>query len=236
MTKTTYMLLATAIFINFFTSNKAYAQTGDPLVAPYNALMIEQDITDYTTWYDSVLLNKDAWQAAGLGGPAFARNMDNPYRVLTYYSVWDTAKARAFINSPALQQIMHNAGVKGDIKTLFLHVEYDLNTIMEQDRLFITQHVTNYETWKNAFDHEDRKNRLKSGLVDRTIAHSLDDPQLVVLFFGITNLDKARAYIKSPDYNKFCVTAGIDQEPTITWYEWNNYKGWYRQSLPAGNK
>jgi hypothetical protein len=199
----------------------------DGNAANYTALVVVQEVTDFRAWYRSFIMDRQINEAMGLSGPSFARDMLDSNRILTYYTVTNMHKARGFVHSELMKEMMQKAGVHQLPEISFINVQYDLNVIMQPERLFITMHVKDYEAWQKAFYGEDKAIRKSSGLVDRLVARDPDDSNLITVYFGLTDMVKAKAYVASPDFKRVYAPAGLDHAPQISWYRWCNYSGWY---------
>jgi hypothetical protein len=207
------------------------AAANKPILPPYNALVQIIEVNDYQKWLRTMYANAEGLHNQGLEGPSFARAMDDTNRLTVFYTLTNTgnsniAKARELLKSDDFQKLMRNSGVTGNAQSELVHVVYDLNSIMEQKRLFITQHVKNYKAWKKAFE-AGKPARVASGLVDRLIARDIDDTHKVIVYLGVKNLAQAKTYVASGAFKNFCDQAGLDKQPEIAWYTWINYKGWY---------
>lgn len=185
---------------------------------PANVLAIWHKIKDYNKWLPGYMGHDTARIAAGLHDYVIARDADDTSMVLVALHMDDTAKARAFINSPGLKEAMKKGGVTGVPVISLLDVQSaDTATIAVTMRLGVTHKVKDYDAWKKSFD-DHKKVRMDAGLIDRTISRNFDDPNTVTVVFAVTDEKKARDFSKSKELKEKMDAAGVVGPPTIHFY------------------
>jgi hypothetical protein len=75
-----------------------------------------------------------------------------------------------------------------------------------------------FDAWVKIFDSEGTA-RAANGLADITIGRSKDDPNMVHLVFGVTDMGKAKTWLANPELKKLMDDTGVVGAPTITFYK-----------------
>lgn len=188
---------------------------------PYQAMLVQHKVADFDKWVTSFKSSAEIVKAAGLSGAAVGRGLDNDKFVLVFTTASDLQKAKDFSNSKGLKEAMAKSGVTDTPAISFWNVSFDdTSTIPQQERLMVTHHVKDFDTWKKAFDTEGDSVRAANGLVERLLARSSDEPNTVTILFAITDMAKAKARATSVDLQKVMTDAGVDGPPTLTWFKW----------------
>jgi hypothetical protein len=68
------------------------------------------------------------------------------------------------------------------------------------------------------YDKEGIAKRMEEGLIDRGMARSVDDPNMVTLVFAISDLDRAKAIINLEEHNNLMKEAGVEGVPELFFY------------------
>jgi quinol monooxygenase YgiN len=79
----------------------------------------------------------------------------------------------------------------------------------------VTHRVSDYETWKRAFD-EHATTRRAAGLITSHINRSVDDPNLLSVYLAGTDRAQLEAFFASEDLKATMKNAGVEGPPTIT--------------------
>ena len=61
--------------------------------------------------------------------------------------------------------------------------------------------------------------RAEHGLIERGIARDFYDPNMIYVMFEISDMEKAKARVASPELKKIMADAGVDTPPTIRWFK-----------------
>jgi hypothetical protein len=195
------------------------------LAAPYNAVMIRHGVSDYTAFKAVYMAHDSIRKAYGLTSLAVGRGMDDQNMVIVLNKISDVQKAKDFAASPSLKEAMEKAGVTGAPTIDYMKViRDDTTTIPQNDRVMVTHHVKDFDTWLKAYDGEGRATRAANGIVDRGMARGIDDPNMIYILFAITDMAKANARMQSEDLKKIMTDAGVDSAPSFFKFTWDTSK------------
>lgn len=89
--------------------------------------------------------------------------------------------------------------------------------------MLVTQKVIDFDGWKSKFDGQLHARR-KSGLIDLHIWRDDSDPDTVILLFGSTDLDKAREFVSSSDWQTAMRDSGVLDQSDVKFlneYRWH---------------
>ena len=189
--------------------------------SPYKAMMFMGTVKDYDKWY-SIFAGRDSIRKSfGLTKPGVGRGLENDKMVIVFCTASDIARAKAFAASPDLKEVLKKEGVTNTPAFSYVDViSDDTSSIPQHERLIVTNHVKDFDTWKKAYDAEGASTRAANGLVERAMARGVDDPNTVTILFAITDMAKAKARATSPELKKIMTDAGVDSAPQITWFKW----------------
>ncbi len=82
--------------------------------------------------------------------------------------------------------------------------------------LFVRQKVEDFDKWYAVFTSHAEAQR-QAGLVDLQLLRDVSDPNTIVCFFRVEDLEKARAFTGSPDAEDAQVDSGIIGTPDVLW-------------------
>ena len=188
---------------------------------PYQAMLVQHHVADFDKWVAAFKGSDSVTKTGSITSKAVGRGLDNDKFVLVFATTTDLQKAKDFSNSKALKNAMANSGVTDTPAISFWNVSFDdTSAIPQQERLMVTHHVKDFDTWKKAFDAEGDSVRAANGLVERLLARSADEANTVTILFAVTDMGKAKARVSSPDLQKIMTDAGVDGPPTLTWFKW----------------
>ena len=80
--------------------------------------------------------------------------------------------------------------------------------------LIIRHKVTDFDKWHSVFKSHDEAQR-KAGLKDPQLLRDASNPDIVVCFFRVDDIDKAEAFTETPHSKKALKESGIIGEPEI---------------------
>ncbi|HXG35130.1 MAG TPA: hypothetical protein VNJ11_17325 [Bryobacteraceae bacterium] len=83
-------------------------------------MLVRHKVADFNAWKRVFDSHAEAQRAAGLRVERVLRNFDDANEVFLLFEVTDVEKARAFITSPLLPQVMRMAGVVDSPDITFL--------------------------------------------------------------------------------------------------------------------
>jgi hypothetical protein len=222
MKHTPIMLIAAVVVIVMTSCNNQAKQPEAKKASslqPYNAVLVQHTVKDYAAWLPGFTANDSMRKAAGLTQPGVGRGLEDSNMVVVFLTASDIQKAKDFASSPQLKEAMDKDGVTGTPVISYINVLFDdTSTIPQHDRLMVTHHVKDFDTWKKAFDAEGDDARATNGLVERALARGIDDPNTVTLLFAVTDMAKAKARVTSTELKKIMTDAGVDGPPQITWF------------------
>jgi quinol monooxygenase YgiN len=84
--------------------------------------------------------------------------------------------------------------------------------------MMIRHKVNDYGVWKPYFD-ADKPRQEAAGLHVAELLRSLDDPNEVVIWFQMDDVDQARAFVQDPRLREVMMEAGVAEHPTIMFLE-----------------
>lgn len=203
------------------TENTTTAKTSEPLAfQPFTVTLIQHKVKDFGKWLTVYEGDDTARKASGLIEIGLGRGLDNNNEVTAAFKTEDVQKAKDFTQSPGLKAAMQKAGVTGPPAISFIKVVRDDNSPIEtKDRLMVAHHVKDYDAWLKAYDSEGKETRAANGLIDRSLARGIDDPNMVYVLFAVTDIAKAKARSNSSELKKLMTDAGVDGPPAINFYK-----------------
>ncbi len=80
--------------------------------------------------------------------------------------------------------------------------------------VLVTQEVIDFDVWKSEFDSQ-LQSRRKSGLIDLHLLRDDSDLSTVILLLGTTDLDKAREFLSSSEWQTLVRDFGVQGQPDI---------------------
>ena len=80
--------------------------------------------------------------------------------------------------------------------------------------MLVRHKVADFDKWKRVFDSHETAQR-ESGLRVDKVVRNLEDPTEVVLWFEVTDLEKARGFVSSPEVPDAQQQSGVVDKPDI---------------------
>jgi hypothetical protein len=80
--------------------------------------------------------------------------------------------------------------------------------------VLVTQKIVDFDVWKSEFDSQLHARR-RSGLIDLHMLRDDSDPSTLILLLGTTDLDKAREFLSSSDWQTLVRDFGVQGQPDI---------------------
>ena len=207
------------------TPEPAVAETPAPVAAPtpafepFQVMAISYTVKNYDTWKKVFDEHESTRTESGLTTRALARGTDNPNKIYLFLNVADMQKAKEYAANPKLKEVRKTAGVISEPIVIFSNVVRFVESPADmKGRVRIGFEVKDFDAWVKVFDAEGKDTRASFGLVDRSIAQSIDDPNTVYLVFAISDLEKVKARLKSPELQKIMNEAGVNSKPLIDYY------------------
>ncbi|MDP4262929.1 MAG: hypothetical protein Q8941_10385 [Bacteroidota bacterium] len=185
---------------------------------PADLMVIQHKVANYAKWKPFYDGHDSARKANGLSNYVIARGIDDSNMVLIALKMSDIDKAKAMGGSQELKDRMKKAGVIGAPTISYVEeVMQDTTTIPQAARVRVTHKVKDWDAWKKEFD-DHKQARMDAGLIDRVVGHSIGDNHMVTLVFAITDMAKAKAFMKSKDLKDKMAKAGVEGPPTFFFY------------------
>lgn len=76
--------------------------------------------------------------------------------------------------------------------------------------------VADFDKWLKAFE-ADEPRRREAGILGHHINRAEDDPNQLMIYLALSDLDRARAFASDPALQAAMETAGVTAPPTIDW-------------------
>ncbi len=194
------------------------AQAGPAL--PMDVVTIYHTVKDYNKWRQGFDADSVARNASGLSFVAVEKSADKPNDVKIVLAPSDMAKAKAFIADPRLKDVMGKFGViSKPVVNFWSIIRFNPEKrvpggVLQEFNL----KVKDFDAWVKVFDSEGPATRAANGWEDIVLGRGKDDPKMVHIVFGVTDMAKAKARTSSPEIKKLMEQAGVVGAPTITFY------------------
>lgn len=200
------------------TNTEEPIKTGPTL--PMDVIIIYHTVKDYNQWRPGFDADSVARLASGLSLVAVEKSADKPNDVKIVLASSDMAKAKAFIADPRLKDVMGKVGVisKPVINFWSIIRLKPENQLTGGARIEIEHKVKDFDAWEKIFDREGPATRADNGMQDIALGRGIDDPNLVHIVFGVTDMAKAKARMANPELKKLMEEAGVLGVPTIKFY------------------
>ncbi|MDI1306578.1 MAG: hypothetical protein PSX42_17265 [bacterium] len=187
---------------------------------PFKVMVIKHKVADYDKWRKEYDAHDSIRTAYTISHYMVGRGADDANIIVTATKFLDLQKAKDFSQLPYLKEAMKKAGVIGKPEFSYYEVIRNDDTPIEQkDRLMITHKVKDFDAWLKVYDAEGTAKRLEEGFIDRGLARSIDDPNMVAIVFAITDMKKAKENIKSEAKKKLMKDAGVVGAPEMFFYK-----------------
>jgi hypothetical protein len=186
---------------------------------PFKLIVIQHKVADYDKWRKAYDSHDSVRQAYGINHFVVGRGMDDSNAIIVMDKMNDVMKAKEFSGMPSLKEAMKKAGVLGKPEFSYYEViRNDGSKIDIKDRLMVKHHVKDFDAWLKVYDAEGSTKRMEDGLIDRGMARSIDDPNMVTIVFAISDMEKAKASSTSEAKKKIMIAAGVEGTPQMFYY------------------
>ena len=187
---------------------------------PFKVIGIKHKIADYDKWRKEYDAHDSIRTAYTISHYMVGRGTDDPSIIVTASKFVDLQKAKDFSVLPYLKEAMKKAGVIGKPEFSYYEVIRNDDTPIDQkDRLMVTHKVKDFDAWLKVYDAEGTAKRMEEGFIDRGLARSTDDPNMVTIVFAITDMKKAKASITAEAKKKLMMDAGVEGAPQMFFYK-----------------
>jgi len=195
--------------------------TAKPALISYKAMVVQHTVKDFDSWNAAFNKRDSLFKANGITDASIARVLGDENNVIVAFTISDLQKAKDLISSPMAKEAMMSDGVTGTPSIGYWNVlRDDTSFLANKERVMITHHVKDFDTWLKAYDAEGVAARAANGMMDRVLARGIDDPNSVSLIFAITDTAKANARMNSPELKKIMTDGGVDGPVTVTHFKW----------------
>lgn len=187
---------------------------------PFKIIGIKHKVADYDKWRKEYDAHDSIRMAYGISHYMIGRGIDDANMIIVIDKINDVPKAKEFSVLPDLKEKMKKAGVIGKPEfTYYDVIRNDTTKIDQKDRLMVTHRVKDFDAWLKVYDAEGTAKRLEEGFIDRGLARSIDDPNMVAIVFAITDMKKAKENINSEPKKKLMKDAGVVGAPDMFFYK-----------------
>ncbi len=207
------------------TKNTATTIANEPAIngptLPMDVVTIYHTVKDYIQWRPGFDADSVARNASGLSFVAVERSADKPNDIKVVLASSDMAKAKAFIADPRLKDVMDKLGVTTKpVINFWSIIRFNPGKRVPGGVLQeFTLKVKDFDAWVKVYDSEGPATRAANGWEDIVLGKGKDDPNMVHIVFGVTDMAKAKARSASPELKKLMEQAGVVDAPTITFYK-----------------
>lgn len=80
--------------------------------------------------------------------------------------------------------------------------------------MLVRHMVADFDKWKSVYE-DHRSAREAAGLKDMHLWRNEDDPNEVILLFEVSDVEKAKAFARSPDAKEKMEVAGVHELPDV---------------------
>lgn len=219
------IILVVSIFScnNTETTNETPKPADTTSVAAFEAfklLMIKHPVADFSKWKTAYIAHDSFRLAHGVSQYVIGRGLDDSNVVVIMDKITDVQKAKDFTATPDLKNAMQKAGVTGPPAFSYVEVvRNDDSKIEQKDRLMIAHKVKDFSAWLKVYDEEGKATRAENGMLDRGLARSVDDSNMVYIVFAITDMAKAKARLENEALKKLMLDAGVIGKPEFFFYK-----------------
>jgi hypothetical protein len=190
-----------------------------PAFTPFMVVIAQQKVKDFAR-AEAEYFNRDSIRNTfGITHYIIGRDKKDSNQVFVVDKIESVDKAKAFYALPGAKLAMQKAGVTnlpGLTYAQFVHG--NTSPVQYLDGVAISHHVKDFANWLQAFEKEGDSLRRANGLIERGIARNFYDSNTVSILFEVSDVDKAKARLSSPDLKKVMTDAGVDSPPTIRWF------------------
>jgi quinol monooxygenase YgiN len=191
-----------------------------PVFTPFKVVVIQHKVKNFDKSLSGYFNRDSLRMASGIDHFVLGRDLKDSNTVFVMDKIEDVDKAKAFFKSPKTEAVMKQAGVSRAPGFTYGEIVRGSDAVSETPlRVSVTHHVKDYDAWLKAFDAEGAATRAANGLVTQAIGRNLYDSNTVTIIFAVTDMEKAKARVASPELKKIMTDAGVDGTPAIRWFK-----------------
>ncbi|KIC96011.1 hypothetical protein [Flavihumibacter solisilvae] len=195
-------------------------ETAEPTFTPFKAVVIQHKIKNFDKSREGYFNRDTIRREYGISHFVMGRLETDSNMVFVMDKVEDVEKSKEFFKQDKVKDLMKKAGVSSPPGYSYVEVVRMRDAPSQYTQgLSIAHHVKDYAAWLKAYDAEGEATRASHGLIDRGIARDLNDSNMVYVIFVVSDPEKAKARVKSPELKKIMEDAGVDSPPTIRWFK-----------------
>jgi len=219
--KNLFPIVALIAIVTFFSCKPAAKEEAEEPIpsSDFKIVLIKHAVDSFERWLPHYEAHDSMRMAYGLEHGLLGRGMEDPDMVLIVLNASDMDRAKEFIAMPELKTVMDTAGVVSAPQIDYIHVIRFDSTADLTDRVLISHKVKDFDAWLKVYDAEGRKVRASHGLVDRALGRGIDDPNMVYIALGVTDMEKAKARSSSEELKGIMTEAGVVGPPEAFWYK-----------------
>jgi hypothetical protein len=191
------------------------AAAGGP---PNFAVFVTHKVKDYDAWKKVFDEDEQARKDGSLVMHTVNQSVDDPNLVHIYGLIADPAKFEEMMKSDEMKKKMADAGVEGEPEVwAFNGADTDMTPEMAAENnpgVVLKHKVKDFDVWKKAFD-EGAQDRKDAGALAYAVGRGAEDPNEVIVYVALSDIEKAKAMLGSEDMKKKMAEAGVEGEPTV---------------------
>ena len=196
-------------------------KTPEPVVAPAspeNYLIMTHKVANFAKWQPAYESHDSVRRSYGLANYALGRGVKDSNMAVIILRIADANKAKELTSSQGLKDRMKKAGVIGMTSFHYLtYIQHDSSKIEPTARVMVTHKVKDWDAWKKEFESH-KQARMDAGLIDRVVAHNVDDNHMVTIISAITDMKKATDFFSSKDLKDKMTKAGVEGAPSVLYF------------------
>ena len=190
----------------------------DSVMLPPAAVVIGVRVADFDAWKTVFDANERDRIDNGVLGHHINRAEGDPNRVDVYLAVGDAEKARRWVGSEALKELMASAGVLGaPVVNWMTPVRESIVWDRELPAMIVTHRVEDFDGWLAGYDAADGLQR-SGGIIGHAANRSIDDPEIAVVYHQAESFETLRSFLGSDQLRSAMKEAGVVSEPEITFH------------------
>jgi quinol monooxygenase YgiN len=190
-----------------------------PAFVPFKVVVIQHKVKNFAK-AETEYFNRDSLRNTyGITHYVIGRDKRDSNVVFVFDKIADLDKAKAFYALPGAKNAMKKAGVSNLPGFTYAEIVRSSGSPLQfTDGFAVSHHVKDFDIWLKAFDAEGDSVRKANGLIERGIARNLYDSNTVSIIFEVSDMEKAKARMASPEIKKVMTDAGVDTPPTYRWF------------------
>jgi hypothetical protein len=179
-------------------------------------LAVNHQVTDFGVWHAAYLEKSKEDSRIGV-----LQSIDDPNMVHVAEKSKSHEAVMERMGSEEMKATMAEAGVVGEPEVTLENVRYMNESPAELkagDHVAIIRHeVKDYDAWKVHFD-ADNDNRVKAGMECRALLTVEGNDNMVVLVFGVKDLEACQGMLADPKMAEVMAEAGVMGEPSVSYW------------------